>query len=76
MKRIHKATVKKIIRNTGQWQGWICASNVNADNVNGRWRIGCYIEVESIAQLDQHMRDYAWYNCNGELGQRVYCWID
>lgn len=76
MKRIHKATVKKQIRENGRWQGYICTSNVNAYHVNQGWHIGMSVDVNSVDELNKIMKNYAWYNCNGELGQRVYCWVD
>lgn len=76
MKRIHKATVKKQIKDSGKWEGYICASNVNSYHVNSGWHIGHSVSVTTIDALNALMRDYAYYNCNSELGNRVYCWVD
>ena len=74
MKRLHKNTVKKIIRDTGSWKGYIVASNVAEYHINGGWHIGSEVEVTSIDELDRAMASYAYYNCCYELGYRVVCY--
>lgn len=74
MKRLHKNTVKKIIRDTGSWSGYIVASNVAEYHIANGWHIGCEVTVNSIDELNKAMAEYAYYNCNYELGYRVACY--
>lgn len=74
MNRLHKNTVKKIIRDNGKWEGYIVASNVNPWHITNGWCLGCKVMVQSIDELDRIMQDYACYNCNYEMGYRVVCY--
>ncbi len=74
MKRLHKNTVKAIIRHDGYWIGYIVASNVNPWHITNGWCLGCKVHVNSIDELNTVMNDFAYYNCNSELGTRVVCY--
>ena len=74
MKRLHKNTVKAIIRRDGQWAGYIVASNVAPWHITRGWGLGCRVHVNSIDELNTAMDYYSYYNCNSELGNRVVCY--
>jgi hypothetical protein len=86
LKPVHKATMKKIARRQGTWTGYISPSNVNEFHIQNGWMLGMPITVEyrdgkymvvlnsREMELEDFIVNYAWYNCNSEVGKRVRFW--
>lgn len=74
MIRIHKSKVKALIRRGETWQGYIAPSNVNAFHINTGWSSGMAVTFASLDEMEKTLANYASYNCNPELGQRVVFW--
>lgn len=74
MQRIHKATVKAMLRKGQKWEGYIAPSNVSYFHIKGGWHLGHRVTVSTVEELERYMREFAFYNCNSELGNRVVCW--
>ncbi len=66
--------VKKEIKLTGKWQGYICANNVNTSHIWLGWHIGSYIEVNSLVEFNIRCASYKFYNCCYELGYYLQYW--
>jgi hypothetical protein len=71
---IHKSTVKAMLRKGKTFKGYIAPCNVNRANVNGMWHIGMPVKFTSIEEMEEIIRDYSYYNCCNELGNRVRFW--
>lgn len=76
MRTIHKNTVKAMLRKGKIFKGYIAPCNVNSFHITGGWHIGMDVEFTSIEEMKQTIDNFAYYNCNSELGQRVRFWID
>ena len=74
MEAIHKSTVKKVIRQRGTWKGYIAPSNVSAFHITGGWHLGMDVEFHTLEELEETARNFSYYNCGPELGQRVRFW--
>jgi len=67
---IKKVTVReshKSLAEFGKWQGYIVANNVNRHHVNTGYAFGCWIEVKSLAELEQAVESYIYYNSEPEI---------
>lgn len=77
LKRVNKHTVMKQLRNGKKWSGYLSPSNVNSFHIVGGWHLGYFVEdIETIEQLNERIANFAFYNCNSELGNRVVLWED
>jgi hypothetical protein len=74
LQRVHKNTVKAKLRSGEQWTGYLCASNVAAYHVRAGWHCGCRVTATSIDDLNEKISNYAYYNCNNEMGYEVRLW--
>jgi hypothetical protein len=75
MKALTKTQVKKIIKDKGQWSGWIAQSNVNSFHITGGWRLGLRVTVHSIEELNKTVDHFLAYNNDAELGRRARYWV-
>ncbi|HCO79989.1 hypothetical protein [Bacillus sp. (in: firmicutes)] len=71
MKKQHKGTIKSIIKRQGHWTGFLTANKVNPRHINGCWQLGFKVTFTSLEELEKTVDRFAYYNCNGELGNRV-----
>jgi hypothetical protein len=71
MKKQHKNTVKSRITINGHWTGFLVANKVNPIHIEGCWHLGFKVTVNSLDELENAVERFAYYNCNGELGNRV-----
>lgn len=85
---INKHTVLKQAKTEGSWEGYVAPSKVNSYHINDGWHIGMSIRIikdadtnelnmvgaAGISPLDDFLKEFAYYNCNSELGQRVRFW--
>ncbi len=76
MRPIHKNTVKRILRNSGVWSGYIAQSNVNSFHIKNGWVLGYPVTVHSAEELDKIIDQFHSYNNDPELGHRVRLWED
>lgn len=76
LKRIHKNTVKALLRRGKVFTGYLAPNNVNGYHINSGWHIGHKTTILSLEMLEQRIQDYAIYNCNSELGNRVVLWLE
>lgn len=74
LSRINKNTVKAKLRRGEKWEGYLAPSNVNSFHIISGWSLGCYVEVSTIEELNEYINNFAYYNCNSELGKRVVLW--
>ena len=83
MERTNKHTVLKEVRNNGEWKGVIAPSKARP---GGPWNLGHEIAIrkdnfkyfvwngEESMELESYLNNFAYYNCNSELGQRISFW--
>lgn len=72
---IHKSRVKAMLRKGESFTGFIAPSNVNQFHINDGWHIGMSVTFTTIEDMETTIRDFAYYNCNSELGQHVRFWM-
>ena len=75
MKPIHKSKVKAMLRRGVSFVGYIAPCNVNSFHIAGGWHIGMRVEFTSIEEMEETIREFSYYNCNNELGNRVRFWV-
>lgn len=91
MEKINKNTLMKQVRNEKFVECYIAPSNVNSFHIKGGWHIGMRILLtvdrennihyvsepnEDSEPLQVMISNYAYYNCNSELGRNVRFWME
>jgi hypothetical protein len=71
MIRQPKRTVITAIKNNGKWTGFLTANKVSPAHINGPWCLGMKVTFTSLEELEKTVEKFAYYNCHGELGNRV-----
>lgn len=71
MKKLTKTQVKKIIRDTGKWAGYIVPCKVNTFHIVGGWGLGMKVEFTDLEEMEKTLNSFTYYNCNSELGNYV-----
>lgn len=89
MNPINKHTVLKTVRTTGSWSGYVAPNKVNGFHVKDGWHIGmhvfitidrngnyCYVSdnAQDFQELSDFINNFAYYNCNSELGKTIKFW--
>ena len=52
LKKMTKREVKKQIRETGAFTGYLCGNKVNPFHVNDGWHLGMHVTETSVESLD------------------------
>lgn len=71
---IHKNKVIAMLKNGQPFVGYIAPSNVNSYHIDKGFGIGMRVKFTSVEELEKTVRNFAYYNCNAELGHRVRFW--
>lgn len=74
--RTHKNTVKAAIRKDGAWSGYLAPSNAAPYHITSGWHVGCHVTVSSVKELNRVSANFAYYNCNNEMGRYVTYWSE
>ncbi|WP_040209693.1 hypothetical protein [Neobacillus jeddahensis] len=67
----HKSTVKAAIRKDGHWIGFLSANLAHPAQVTSQWYLGMKVTFTSLEELERAVAEFAYYNCNSELGKWV-----
>ena len=72
MKKVTKATVKKLIKDNGSIEVSLipCKSNLNSI-----WISPIKINISSLEELERTVNEYSYYNCNNEVGNYPHYYI-
>ena len=76
LRPIHKNTVKAMLRKGQTFRGYIAPSKVNSFHIRGGWHIGMSVEFTSIEEMEKCLPEFAYYNCNAELGHTIRFWVE
>lgn len=63
--------VKAEINKKGFWEGYICPSKCYPAP-NHPFNVSIRVRMLTIKELEETINNYAYYNCNYELGYKVH----
>lgn len=58
LRKMTKTQVRKSIRDTGWFHGYICGNRVNPAHIAEGWRLGMRIDMNDIQQFEKQVRDF------------------
>jgi len=81
--KVSRPHIRKVLRETGRWEGLISQCNVSPSHLVDGWHLGCPVNIEGFKgspneQIDAHLLDiktnFEWYNHDAELGRYASFW--
>lgn len=70
LKKQTKNDVIAVIRERGVWEGYIAGNEVHVCNIWSSWSLGMYVEVTSLEELEEHIKQYMHW-ADSTLGDHV-----
>ena len=74
--RVDKTKVKRIIKKSGEWSGYMVGAKVSLLHIRRGWCIGCPVSFTSLENMEESISEWAYYNACWELGYYPAFYLD